>query len=107
MLKIDEISNLGAARIRIRSLKAALEERQDRTRKHRTARPLVERTVFTEAMKQTHTILVPQMAPYHFEFIGTVLRNYGYNVVILPEIDYEAVNEGVKVVHNDACYPAV
>ena len=107
LLKIDEISNLGAARIRIRSLKAALEERQDRNRKQTSGRPLVKRTVFTKEMKKTHTILVPQMAPYHFEFIGTILRNYGYNVVILPEIDYEAVNEGVKVVHNDACYPAV
>lgn len=107
LLKIDEISNLGAARIRIRSLKAALAERLNQEERKHTPKPLVKRTVFTEAMKETHTILVPQMAPYHFEFIGTVLKKHGYNVVILPEIDYEAVNEGVKVVHNDACYPAV
>ncbi|BES65152.1 acyl-CoA dehydratase activase-related protein [Gottschalkiaceae bacterium SANA] len=107
LLKIDEISNLGAARIRIRSLKAALEERKNQEKHVHIPKPLVKRTVFTEEMKKTHTILVPQMAPYHFDFIATILRNYGYKVVILPEIDYEAVTEGVKVVHNDACYPAV
>jgi predicted CoA-substrate-specific enzyme activase len=107
LLKIDEISNLGAARIRIRSLKAALEERKNQEKHVHIPKPLVKRTVFTEEMKKTHTILVPQMAPYHFDFIGTILRNYGYKVVILPEIDYEAVTEGIKVVHNDACYPAV
>ncbi len=107
VLKIDEISNLGAARIRLRSLKAAIEER-DRSGYHFDKRQYsYKKTVFTEEMRLGHTILAPQMSPIHFQFLETAFKEAGYNLEILPSVDREAVDEGLKHVNNDACYPSI
>ena len=107
IIKIDEGNNLGAARIRIRSLLAAMEERErngiQQIRKELSYR----RPLFTKAMRNTHTILAPQMAPIHFELIKEAAKTSGYRFEILPAMDREAVDEGLKYVNNDACYPAV
>jgi predicted nucleotide-binding protein (sugar kinase/HSP70/actin superfamily) len=107
MLKIDEGNNLGAAKIRVRSLKAAMEER-DKLDRH--ILPMVEqesRPIFTKKMKWEHTILAPQMAPIHFELVQTAARACGYQMEVLPANDKTAVDEGLKYVNNDACYPAI
>jgi predicted nucleotide-binding protein (sugar kinase/HSP70/actin superfamily) len=57
--------------------------------------------------KMPFTILAPDMLPVHFEFITEILRQSGYNVVILPAVDKRHITEGLKGVHNDACYPAL
>ncbi|MGR6836692.1 acyl-CoA dehydratase activase-related protein [Syntrophomonas erecta] len=107
-LKIDEGSNLGAVRIRIRSLIAALEERE------RTGLVAGEdqvdtppRIVFTQEMRENHTILCPQMSPIHFRFMEAVFNAEGYRVELLPEVDKNAIDIGVRYVHNDACYPSI
>jgi predicted nucleotide-binding protein (sugar kinase/HSP70/actin superfamily) len=58
-------------------------------------------------MKKNHTILVPQMSPIHFQFLEEAFRLSGYNMVVLASTDYGAVDEGLKYVNNDACYPAI
>lgn len=107
VLKIDEISNLGAVKIRIRSLKAAMDERDRHgfviERKH----GLPEKVPFTEEMRAKHTILAPQMSPIHFQFLEDAFRASGYNLVILPSTDRKAVDEGLRHVNNDACYPSI
>jgi predicted nucleotide-binding protein (sugar kinase/HSP70/actin superfamily) len=107
MLKIDEGNNLGAAKIRIRSLKAAMEERNHMEYVPQLQENAVEYPIFTKDMKHTHTILAPQMAPIHFELIQEAARTCGYHMVVLPAIDKTAVDEGLKYVNNDACYPAI
>lgn len=107
MIKIDEGSNLGAAKIRIRSLKAAMEER-NKVKKQQTVEP--ERyvpAVFTRQMRQEDTILAPQMAPIHFELVQEAARACGYHLVVLPAVDKKAIDEGLRYVNNDACYPAI
>jgi len=106
-LKIDEISNLGAARIRLRSLQAAVLERARQGRKPAGAAYRYVRKVFTREMKQKHTIIVPQMAPIHFRLLQEAFRLSGYNMVICPAMDKEAVDVGLQYVNNDACYPAI
>ncbi|HKM43480.1 MAG TPA: acyl-CoA dehydratase activase-related protein [Limnochordia bacterium] len=107
-LKIDEVNNLGSARIRMRSLQAAMIERDKQGHKPSSQPPAgYKRRVFTRQMKKDHTILVPQMAPIHFRFVEQALTLSGYNVVICPAMDKEAVEEGLKYVNNDACYPAI
>ncbi len=107
LLKIDEINNLGAARIRVRSLIAAIREREKRNFKpEKRIRPQP-KAVFTEEMKKTHTILAPQMSPVHFQFLKTGFEVAGYNAVVLPSVDKSAIDEGLRYVHNDACYPAI
>ena len=104
MIKLDEVSNLGAARIRLRSLLAVLSRRHVPDYK-----PLImpERAYFTHDCKETHTILAPQMAPIHFNLVTHVLNRYGYKVVIPDTPKEEAINLGLQYVQNDMCYPAI
>ncbi|MFA9423478.1 MAG: acyl-CoA dehydratase activase-related protein, partial [Sedimentibacter sp.] len=107
LIKIDEITNLGAIRIRIRSLLASIEERDKSGIIHKHIESDVYKPVFTKEMKGKHTILVPQMSPIHFQFIETATKMSGYNVVVLPAVDKKAVDVGLRVVNNDACYPSI
>jgi len=107
LLKIDEGVNLGAAKIRIRSLKAAMDER-DRHGVVSADNPYkYKREFFTKRMRKDYTILIPQMAPLHFEFIEAAFEASGYNVKLLPTVDVHSVDEGLKYVNNDACYPTI
>lgn len=62
---------------------------------------------FTKEMKKDYTILVPNMLPIHFSLIKRVFRLQGYNMVILQNEGHNVVEEGLKHVHNDTCYPAL
>ncbi|MFT8317725.1 MAG: acyl-CoA dehydratase activase-related protein [Sporolactobacillus sp.] len=106
-IKMDENSNLGAVRIRLRSLKAALIERKAEPRKPNSAEPLKQPPIFTKANKKTYTILAPQMIPTHFEFFQRVFEMYGYRFEVLKDLTQSQVDEGLKYVNNDACYPAI
>ncbi len=107
VIKIDEQSNLGAARIRLRSLKAAIQARQKAGRPPREAAPVPPRPVFTESMRARYTILAPQMSPIHFRLVEHAFRLSGYALEVLPEVDREAVNTGLTFVNNDACFPSI
>lgn len=108
VLKIDEVNNLGAARIRIRSLLSAL---RDRDHKHVVKAKIVsnayDRVIFTEEMRKEYTLLAPQMSPIHFDFLQPALQAYGYHVEILGNDNRNAVDVGLKYVNNDACYPSL
>lgn len=107
LIKIDEGNNLGAIRIRMRSLKAAIAERD----KHKSPRQVVDSSVnkvsFTKEFKKRHTIIAPQMAPIHFDLFESGFKALGYNVVILPTVDSKAIDAGLTYVNNDACYPSI
>ena len=108
VLKIDEVNNLGAARIRIRSLLAAMNQRRDQGITARPAPVQYRRTEFTRSMfEEGYTILAPQMSPIHFDFLEPVFRKYGYNVVVLDNADRSAIDTGLKFVNNDACFPSI
>ena len=107
VLKIDEVNNLGAARIRIRSLKSAVEDRVSNEFVHHKEPYVIKKVQFTKEMKKRHTILAPQMSPIHFQFLETAFRNVGYNLVVLPPAGGKEVDEGLKYVNNDACYPSI
>ncbi len=145
LLKIDEVSNLGAARIRVRSLMAALAEQRAELERQAAAGIAVEvqpqgvlmadgspeparqaadtrrMPVYREAASaafkkhnytkkmqaEGYTILCPQMSPIHFDIVEALLRDAGYNVVLLPSVDHKAVDTGLKYVNNDICYPSI
>ncbi len=65
------------------------------------------RLLFTEEMRKEYTILVPQMAPYHFEYFVDAFTSEGYNAELLKTTDYELIHEGMKYSHNDICVPAM
>ncbi len=138
LIKIDEGASLGAARIRIRSLMAAVHQRRrrqensprfsvscsyhtgiwrlERPRIRPMEQPLEEiilsgqqpvQPVFTKAMRRTHTILAPQLAPLHFDLLTAAMNSAGYQVEVLPSVNRGNIETGLNVVHNDACYPAL
>ena len=63
--------------------------------------------VFTEEMKKTHTILVPNMLPMHFKMISKVMGRSGYRMELLETSGPQIAETGLKYVHNDTCYPAI
>ncbi len=65
------------------------------------------RVEFTREMKKDYTIITPNMAPIHFELIKDVLISFGYKIDLLTTTGREIVDEGLKYVHNDTCYPAL
>ncbi|MDY5600789.1 MAG: acyl-CoA dehydratase activase-related protein [Schaalia hyovaginalis] len=126
VLKIDEVSNLGAAKIRLRSLDAAVAERACVSARIDTAlvdpaeaaasaegegaaaghiRP---RAVFTKEMFDAgYEILAPQMAPIQFRLVMPVLKRAGFRVRLLERTSRDTMETGLKFVNNDACYPAI
>ncbi|MEG1702389.1 MAG: 2-hydroxyacyl-CoA dehydratase [Erysipelotrichaceae bacterium] len=66
----------------------------------------MEHIEFTKAMKKTHKILVPYMLPIHFHFLQHILMQDGYQIELLENHDQQVIDEGIKNVHNDTCYPA-
>ena len=106
-LKIDEVNNLGAARIRIRSLIAALavKEKQGKPRVIRSS--AINKVKFTEDMRKNYTIICPQMSPIHFDVLGPAMAAAGYNLVVLNNDNKSSVDTGLKYVNNDACYPSL
>lgn len=107
VLKIDEVNNLGAARIRIRSLISAVRVRKKHKIEPQPVSAAIKRIEFTKEMAKDYTILVPQMSPIHFEFLEPALKSCGYNVKILEQGGMKDVNVGLKYVNNDACYPSL
>ena len=106
LLKIDEVNNLGAARIRVRSMLAALrmreipvcvEENNDFVKKE-----------YTKQMKNDgYTILCPPMSPIHFDFLEAAFRTSGYNIEMMHCEGQQVIDLGLQYVNNDACYPAL
>ena len=106
-LKIDEVNNLGAARIRVRSLLAAIRVREKRGDKREIKSSAIKKVAFTKEMRKNYTILCPQMSPIHFELLEPAFNSSGYNLQVLPNDNKQAVDVGLKYVNNDACYPSL
>lgn len=57
--------------------------------------------------KHTHKILIPDMLPWHFAIIEELLKIEGYDVEVLKNDSRSVIDEGLKHVHNDTCYPCL
>ena len=108
LIKIDEINNLGAVRIRIRSLLASMNKREKQlTCESCDGNYEQNKVIFTKEMRKDYTILIPQMAPIHFELLEAGVKSEGYKVELLRDCTPHTVETGLKYVNNDACYPSI
>lgn len=108
LIKIDEVNNLGAVRIRIRSLLASMKKREQEKKQVKSDGDYgVKKKIFTKEMRKDYTILIPQMAPIHFELLEAAVRASGYHVELLRKCTQKTVETGLKYVNNDACYPSI
>lgn len=107
VLKIDEVNNLGAARIRVRSLLAAIRVRSEHNFKRTIQPSSINKVEFTKQMfDDKYTILCPQMSPIHFTMLQSALNSCGYHFEVLPS-EKSCIDMGLKYVNNDACYPSL
>ena len=104
LIKIDEVNNLGAVKIRIRSLLASMNKRAKEKLEGNYA---INKKVFTKDMRKDYTILIPMMIPIHFELLEPAVNSCGYNMVLLRDCTQHTVETGLKYVNNDACYPSI
>ncbi len=106
-LKIDEVNSLGSARIRVRSLLAAIRVRKQKNQKRTIRTTENNRVLFTEEMRKNYTLLCPQMSPIHFDILEPAFSACGYNFVVMQNDNRHAIDMGLKYVNNDACYPSL
>ncbi len=104
LIKIDEVNNLGAVKIRIRSLLASMNKR---SREKLEGNYEIHKKIFTKDMRKDYTVLIPMMIPIHFELLEPAVNSCGYNMVLLRECTQHTVETGLKYVNNDACYPSI
>ena len=102
-IKIDEINNLGACKIRIRSLIASMNKRAESHSYH----PYEYHKNYFKKEDKKHIILFPDMSAPHFGLFERMLQSEGYHAVWLKETTDEMVETGLKYVNNDSCYPAI
>ncbi len=109
LIKIDEVNNLGAVRIRIRSLLASMNKRiaSKISDNDNLGNYELQRKIFTKNMRKNYTILFPQMAPIHFDLIESAVQSCGYDFHLLKDCTNHTVEVGLKYVNNDACYPSI
>lgn len=69
-------------------------------------KPITDRVEFTKDMMD-YTILAPNMLEIHFNLLINVFGQYGYKTELLKNDGRAVVDEGLKYVHNDTCYPAL
>ena len=108
LIKIDEVNNLGAVRIRIRSLLASMNKRIEKISTNTADGDYeIKKKIFTKEMRKDYTILCPQMSPIHFDLFESAVNSCGYNLKLLKECTPHTVEVGLKYVNNDACYPSI
>jgi predicted CoA-substrate-specific enzyme activase len=104
LIKMDEITNLGAVRVRLRSMLEAIRERSG------SGIPAIgqgRRDHSSGGKPEGRTILVPWFSPLYSPFIPAVFASFGCPVELLAPQDRSSVDLGLRYVNNDMCYPAV
>lgn len=105
LIKMDEIANLGAVRIRLRSMLDAVKENNGKRRSPGIGEKKTSRIFLNKDRKRT--LIAPYFSPFYSPLIPSAFRPLGYRVEVLPPQDKASVELGLKNINNDMCYPAV
>lgn len=104
LLKIDDVSNTGSLKLRIRSLVESLRlQRGDKPRAGEESG----RTLPYTAKERKRTILAPFFSEYISPLVPALLGQVGHRFVVLPPGDEESLEWGLKYCNNEMCYPAI
>ncbi len=101
LIKIDEITNLGAVKIRLRSMLEAVKGKNNKI----TIDKSVSKT--KENKKSKKVIITPYFSSLYSPIIPYIFKPYGYKLEVLPPQDKESVEYGLKLINNDMCYPSI
>ncbi len=105
LLKLDDISNVGSLKLRVRSLIESLRLRSGMEQKEKTVLPQATTAIYKDE-DRFRKILAPFFTPFLSPLIPSVLRLAGYEVVNLPLSDAESGEWGLRYANNEVCYPA-
>jgi len=105
LIKMDEIANLGAVKIRLRSMLEAVKENKGNTRVSGADRKKTNRLAMDIDSKKT--LIVPFFSPFYSPLIPSAFRPLGCRVEVLPPQDKASVEFGLKTINNDMCYPSI
>ncbi|SFG16357.1 acyl-CoA dehydratase activase-related protein [Prevotella sp. KH2C16] len=103
LLKIDDVSNIGSLKLRVRSLIESLKAKSDDY--HHRTQQLETTRVFRQADTR-RKILAPYMTAYLTPLLSPLLDLMGYDVEVLPMSDDESAQLGLTYANNEICYPA-
>lgn len=113
LLKIDDVSNTGSLKLRVRSLIESLRgsrlEPGEETGEEATAKAASaqgDKTVKNSEIKARRKILAPYFTEYLTPLLPPLCELIGYDVEVLPESDAESAEYGLKYANNEICYPA-
>jgi len=101
ILKLDDVNNIGSLRLRVRSLIENLEN----ARALRATPQPTNRKLF-ENEDKNRLIIAPYFSEFQNPFLPPVFKLAGYNLEMLPEPNQETIEMGLKVAHNEVCFPA-
>lgn len=101
LLKIDDVSNVGSLKLRVRSLVDSLKVNNKRG----PEREFVRTKMFTKEDSK-RKILAPFFSAFLSPLLPPLMKNAGYDVEILPPSDKMSVQEGLAYANNEVCYPA-
>ncbi|MCH3970240.1 MAG: acyl-CoA dehydratase activase-related protein [Prevotella sp.] len=101
LLKIDDVSNIGSLKLRVRSLVESLRFHVE----HHDNKPFVTTRVFKKPDVR-RKILAPYFTEYLTPILRPALKLMGYDVEVLPMADQESADLGLKYANNEICYPA-
>ena len=105
LIKMDEVSNLGAVKIRLRSMLEAVRERSKKIGNQKEQAHDLQRITSREESKRT--LIAPYFSPFYSSLTSAVFRPLGYKVDVLPPQDKASIEYGLRHINNDICYPAV
>jgi predicted nucleotide-binding protein (sugar kinase/HSP70/actin superfamily) len=101
LLKVDDVNNIGSLHLRVRSMVESLKF----SHLEKINKPYITTPPFVEADRR-RTILAPYFAGGYSEFIPTIFKMAGYDMINLPLGDKECVDLGLQYANNEVCYPA-
>ncbi len=105
IIKMDEMVNPGAVRIRLRALVEAIRDRSKKT--PQPGGKVTRQEYISRASQGERTIIAPWFSSHYSPFMPGIFEDFGYKLELLPPPERSSVEIGLKYVHNDMCYPAV
>ena len=105
LLKIDDVSNVGSLKLRVRSLIESLSGNIS----HDAAKVIDTRqaaSCATGLKPQQRKILAPYFTEYLTPLLPPLCKLIGWDVEVLPPSDVTSAELGLKYANNEICYPA-
>lgn len=104
LLKLDDINNIGAMRLRIRSLIDSIRLINEKTECGKAIKKI--NTPPFSRQDRKKTIIIPFFTPFISPLIPAIVNKLGYKFENLPISDEKSVEYGLKYANNEVCYPA-